>query len=134
MKPGIFIGILSTDWLNKDWERVHQCPSRSVRFAYITSDGRRKEPSDGFLTDLGSVPRFLQWWCRRDEFKIAFVLHDDGYDKQTEPRWQEDYDLNEMIYTMTCGYCFFKRNVIWFFVRLCGWWAWMKWRPRGRRW
>jgi hypothetical protein len=124
MKPGRFLGICSTDRVNRDWKRVHQCPARNERFAYIASDGYRIEPDDGFWTDLGSVPRICQNIIRRDEVEPAFIGHDWLYDRQEVPRWKADYYLAEMIYTLTYGYCPTRRFLIYWPVRIGGWWAW----------
>ena len=75
MKPGQFVGVLRTTYVNKDFIRNHACPLDAVRFGYITSDGRLKTVPDNFLSDGGSIPRIFQNIIRRDELMPAFIIH-----------------------------------------------------------
>ncbi len=124
MMPGRFEGYCRTTYVNKDWVRFHNCPIDKVKFAYITSDGRRKEVPDHFLSDGGSIPRIFQNIIRRDELLPAYLPHDVDYAFQTIPRKQADYDLSEAIYTLTCGYYWIRRGLIWTLVNAYGERAW----------
>ena len=123
MRPGKFTGVLTTDWINPDWEQVHQCKGRNPRWSYITSRGKKICPVDGFLTDLGSVPRLFQNIIRRDEYKPSFVIHDYCYDRQMISRREADAILFESIYTMA-RYSVLRRWIIYLAVRGFGRWAW----------
>ncbi|MFA7212243.1 MAG: DUF1353 domain-containing protein [Bacteroidales bacterium] len=120
MMPGRFHGTLRTTYINKDWIRSHQCPIDKVRFSYTTSDGRKKCLPDHFLSDGGSIPRIFQNIVRRDELMPAWILHDRDYAIQDIPRDLADYDLSEMIYTLSCGYSWIRRGIIWALVHSFG--------------
>lgn len=126
MQPGSFAGILSTDWINKDWERVHQCGSRRPQWSYTTAGGIEIVPPDGFITDLGSIPRLFQNIIRRDELKPAFIIHDYLYDTQRVKRSVADLILREAIYTLTGGYSPIRSACIYWAVRMFGGFAWKK--------
>lgn len=122
--PGRFHGTLRTTYLNKDWIRSHQCPLDEVQFSYTTSDGREKSLPDHFISDGGSIPRALQNIVRRDELMPAWILHDRDYAIQDISRRLADYDLSEMIYTLTLGYSCVRARVVWTLVRVFGPRAW----------
>ncbi|MFA5152050.1 MAG: hypothetical protein WC554_05800 [Clostridia bacterium] len=126
MMPGRFHGTCRWTWINKDWVRFHQCAHDRVPFAYTTSDGRQKTMPLHFISDGGSIPRPFQNIVRRDELMPAWFLHDRDYALQDIPREVADADLDEMVYTLTAGYLWIRRGIIWSLVHACGEgsWAW----------
>ena len=124
MMPGRFHGSCRWTWLNKDWVRFHQCPHDKVPFSYTTSDGRQKIMPPHFYSDGGSVPRLFQNIVRRDELMPAWGLHDRDFAFQDIPMDLANYDLSEMIYTLSCGYYWVRRGLIWELVTVFGPRAW----------
>jgi len=124
MRPGKFHGKLVTESIADGWEKIIQ--PKGQKFYYVTSYGRRILPADGFVPDLGSVPRVFWTICPPHYLKPCVVGHDWDYDQQEVSRWQADIDLCEMIYTFTGGNAMFRRNIYWLAVMLFGWWCWRK--------
>ena len=71
--------------------RLHQ------DLVYISRAGELYTVPAGYVSDLGSVPRFLWPILPPHEFPSAYFLHDRGYDLQDEPREKIDLLLYESL-------------------------------------
>ena len=84
----------------------------------------------GFHTDFASIPRplwmFLPQWGK---YGNAAVIHDYLYWEQTRPRKESDDILMEGMIVLNVGVI--KRHLIYFAVRIGGWWSW--WRNQSRK-
>jgi len=84
----------------------------------------------GFYTDFASIPRllwsFLPQWGK---YGNAAVIHDFLYWDQSRSRKKADEILLEGMVILEVG--FIKRYLIYWAVRLWGWWAW--WENQSRK-
>lgn len=73
-----------------------------------------------FVTDFGSIPRFLWIFFDKTRF-VSYILHDFLYSKKycwNLNRKESDKILKEALKVEWMG--FFKRNLVYFWVRLFG--------------
>ena len=79
----------------------------------------------GFETDFASIPSpltlFLPKWS---VYGPAAVVHDWLYWIQTEPRLEADNVLLEAMKTLKVSPA--KQSILYFGVRIFGWWAWLQ--------
>lgn len=84
------------------------------------------EVPEGFVSNLGSIPRWAKWLVSSDDFPGPFVLHDymcnednweDGVPDSGYTRWQADSTLYHTLTTMEQPAPAWKCWVVWFAVR-----------------
>jgi hypothetical protein len=98
-----------------------------TNFTYITGSGARLSVPAGFITDLASIPRFLQWLphlhpngrCRR-----SAVLHDWLYARKFQTRDGADLIFREALQAE--GLSKRTATVYYWAVRLFGGRTWRK--------
>ena len=66
---------LPSDGKRKRWE--FQLDKRTP-LQFVGNDQTRWETDRHFVTDLGSIPAFLQWMFNPAEYTLAFLFHDSG--------------------------------------------------------
>ena len=96
------------------------------RFSYDVgseNSGDRIEVAQGFVTDFATVPRLLWWFLPRwGTYGNAAVIHDWLYWTQARSRKESDDIMREAMGVLNvAGY---KQVLIYWAVRLFGWWAW----------
>ena len=85
----------------------------------------------GFHTDFASIPRPLWMFLPRwGKYGNAAVIHDYLYWEQTRPRKESDDILMEGMVVLNVGVI--KRHLIYFAVRIGGWWSWRRSQSRKR--
>jgi len=85
----------------------------------------------GFHTDFASIPRPLWMFLPRwGKYGNAAVIHDYLYWEQTRPRKESDDILMEGMVVLNVGVI--KRHLIYFAVRIGGWWSWRRNQSRKR--
>lgn len=85
----------------------------------------------GFHTDFASIPRPLWMFLPRwGKYGNAAVIHDYLYWEQTRPRKESDDILMEGMVVLNVGVI--KRHLIYFAVRIGGWWGWRRNQSRKR--
>ena len=85
----------------------------------------------GFHTDFASIPRPLWMFLPRwGKYGNAAVIHDYLYWEQTRPRKESDDILMEGMVVLNVGAI--KRHLIYFAVRIGGWWRWRRNQSRKR--
>jgi hypothetical protein len=89
------------------------------------------EVPEGFVSNLGSIPRYAKWLVSSDDFPGPFVLHDymcgedsweDGIERPSYTRWQADSTLYHTLTTMENPPPAWKAWVVWFAVRAYARW------------
>lgn len=80
----------------------------------------------GFRSDGGSIPRWLWWFVDRfaPTFLIAFLVHDYMYRMTDDSRLLADVRLREL--ALQCKANRAKVFIVYYVLRLTGWWAWRK--------
>ena len=83
---------------------------------FISPTGGRIVVPAGFLSDLGSIPRWLWIFIPRDSYPSAFFLHDFLCEQKDRPRIQIDLILVEAL--LLSGAPKWVMNMIYYGVRL----------------
>lgn len=113
---------LEKNWLLQKISNTNNFITKSEFFWII--DYKNKETSEkiivpkNFITDFGSIPRFLWWFFDKTRF-VSYILHDFLYSKKyywNLNRKESDKILKEALKVEWMG--FFKRNLVYFGVRI----------------
>ena len=110
MHPGFFHNPLITTWVSRRWWMVHQHPD--APFYYITSDGLKLMPPDGYLSDGGTIPWWIRWLLSVSGFLPCYIIHDLLCELFDLPRWKKDFYLLEMMYVISWGNATLQRNLV----------------------
>lgn len=90
---------------------------------YVTQAGDLIEIPAGFVTDLATIPRLLQWIVTvNGRHRAAAVVHDWLYEKQGRPRTEADRLFREAM--DDSGVRLTQRWAMWAAVRVGGWLPW----------
>lgn len=115
-----------TGWISSDWPRVVMLRGRQRQLIHqliwADEDCEVVVPQ-GFVCDLGSIPRLLWWWAAPDgKYRPAVIVHDYLYETQTLTRRKADRTMYRIMRHV--GVRPTQAWLMWLGVRAGGWWAW----------
>lgn len=108
--------IVTPNAITGDWEVIRD-------FRYMSQDAVLITVESGFITDFASIPKvgriIYESW---GSYGYAAVIHDWLYTTRDGTRRQADRVFYEAM--IDSGVPYLRAMVLWFAVRIGGWWTW----------
>ena len=96
---------LVPDYGLSNWNKIiYEFTSKNPTLTYIDDDKNEWTPDRHYFTDMGSIPKWLQFLIAKDRF-LGFYLHDSGYKfcglyKNGKFVYLSRKDIDELLYKM----------------------------------